>query len=279
MQTQPNKQTSEFKAFGARSVTTVVESPAKKLGAAALGIWDYLAGLFGLLYATLITALAMRRRGLRVWTQVFVNQVRFTGVNALWPVTFASLAIGAMILIQGILYLPPDITVPISVMILVREVAPVLTALILIGRSGTAIAIEIGNMKLNQELDALRSMGIPLEHVVALPRVLGMVVSFCALFVYSAIASVVGGYLVARAAAVAPVTFTLESLLAALTVGHFTIAMLKVLCFGLIVGLTSIEHGLSVQYSVREIPIVTTRAVVRSMLMCIVVNSFIAIYM
>lgn len=271
--------TSEFRAFGQKSVSAVVESPAKKLGAAVLGIWDYLAGLFALLYGTLATAAIRRARGFRVVSSVLVNQVRFTGMNAFVPVTFASLAIGAMILIQGILYLPPDITVPISVMILVREVAPVLTALILIGRSGTAIAIELGNMKLNHELDALESMGIPLAHVVVLPRVLGMVVSFLALFVYAAIASVVGGYYVAYAASVAPVTFTVHDLIAAVTVGQVATATLKVVCFGLIIALTSVQHGLAVQFSVREIPIVTTRAVVRSMIVCIVVNSFIAIYL
>jgi phospholipid/cholesterol/gamma-HCH transport system permease protein len=275
----PNKMTSEFRSFGQKSVSAVVESPAKKLGAVILGTWDYLAGLLGLLYGVAATALSMRSRGLRVVMGVLVNQIRFTGVHALVPVTFASLAIGAMILIQGILYLPPDITVSISVMILVREVAPVLTALILIGRSGTAIAIEIGNMKLSQELDALRTMGMPVEHVVSLPRVVGMLLSFLALFIYAAIASTVGGYFVARAASVVPVNFTLQSLLGAVTVGQFATAMLKVVCFSLIIAATSIQHGLSVQFSVREIPIVTTRAVVRSMLLCIAVNTFIAIYM
>src|SRR5712692_10421427 len=96
----PPKMTSEFRAFGQRSVAAV-ESPAKKLGATVLGIWDYLAGLFALLYAVLATAAVLRGRGLRVITGVLVNQVRFTGIHALVPVTFASLAIGAMILIQG----------------------------------------------------------------------------------------------------------------------------------------------------------------------------------
>jgi phospholipid/cholesterol/gamma-HCH transport system permease protein len=250
------KLTSEFRAFGQKSVSTVVESPARFVGARAIAVFGYLVGLCALLYSTLRTTLALRGRGFRVVSGVIVNQIRFTGVHAFVPVTFASLAIGAMILIQGILFLPPDITVPISVMILVREVAPVLTALILIGRSGTAIAIELGNMKLNQELAALASMGIPVEHVVVFPRLAGMVVSFAALCVYSALAAVVGGYLAARAAT----------------------AMLKVVCFGFIVALTSVQHGFAVQQSVREIPIVTTRAVVRSMMLCIVINSFISIY-
>lgn len=270
--------TSEFRAFGQKSVSTVVESPARSLGARAIGLVSYLAGMLGLLYATLATALALRGRGFRVVSGVIVNQIRFTGVHALGPVTFASLAIGAMILIQGILYLPPDITVPISVMILVREVAPALTALILIGRSGTAITIELGNMKLNQELAALESMGIPIEHLVVFPRLVGMVLSFLALCVYSALAAVVGGYFVARAAAVAPVTFTLGSLVEAVTVAELATALVKVACFGVVVALTSVQHGFAVKQSVREIPIVTTRAVVRSMMVCIVINSFISIY-
>jgi phospholipid/cholesterol/gamma-HCH transport system permease protein len=271
------RMTSEFRAFGQRSMS-MVESPLRKLGRTAIGIWDYLAGLLGLLYGTIVTALVLRGRGLRVVSGVLVNQIRFTGVHAIVPVTFASLAIGAMILIQGILYLPADITVPISVMILVREVAPVLTALILIGRSGTAIAIEIGNMKLNNELDALTTMGIPLEHLVALPRVLGMVLSFFALMIYSAVAAVVGGFAVAKAAAVAPVTFSLAELVQSVTVGQMAIACVKVFCFGLIISLTSIQHGISVEFSVREVPIVTTRAVVRAMILCIVVNSLISVY-
>jgi len=232
-----------------------------------------------LLYRTFHAMTRLRFRGFAVVGRVLLNQVRFTGVHALGPVSVAALAIGGLVLMQLVTYLPADVGVPIATVILVKEVVPLLTALILIGRSGTAISIEIGNMKLNEELAAIMKMGVPIEHFVFAPRLLGMLFSFLALAVYANVAAVVGGYFLARAASVAPITFSLYDLLQGVTVDDALVAILKVVVFSLVIAITSIQYGLRVRRSVREIPIVTTTAVVRSMIACLILNTFISVYL
>lgn len=219
-----------------------------------------------------------RFRGFRVVGRVLLNQVRFTGVHALGPVCIASLAIGCLVMIEASIYLPADYVVRVTTAIVLKEIVPLLTALILIARSGTAITIEIGNMKLGEELAAILKQGIPLEHLVYAPRLVGMVVSFGGLVVFANLAALVGGYYLARAANVAPVAFSLDELLAGASVGDFAMSLAKALLFGAIIAVTSIQGALGVQRSVREIPIATTQSVVRSMIACLLLNTFISAY-
>jgi len=233
-----------------------------------------------LLYTTLMTAFRLRLTGWRVTLRVLLNQIRFTGVHALGPVSIASLAIGGLVIMQAANFLEGFVpSVPrVACAIIVKEIVPLLTALILIGRSGTAISIEIGNMKLNEELAAILKMGIPIEHLVFGPRLFGMVISFLDLAVYANIAAVLGGYYLARLVHVSPIMFDLAQLLNGVQVADVSIAGLKVFVFGIVIALTSIQYGLKVRRSVREIPIVTTAAVVRSMISCLIINTFISAY-
>jgi phospholipid/cholesterol/gamma-HCH transport system permease protein len=255
-----------------------VQNPATILGRRATTWILSLVEFLGLLYATLATIPKLRFTGMRVVSRVFLNQIRFTGVHALGPVTLASLAIGGLVLLQAATYLPADYVVRVAMVIVVKEIVPLLTALILIGRSGTAIAIEIAHMKLGEELAAIVEMGIAVEHLVYLPRLLGMVVSFLGLAVYANVAAVLGGYYLARSTGVVPITFNLVELLDGIEVADAANAALKVSVFAVIIALTSIQYGLRASRSVREVPIVTTGAVVRSMIACLILNSFISVY-
>lgn len=231
-----------------------------------------------LLYTTSKAIVKLRFQGFRVIGHIIVNQLRFTGVHAIGPVSVASLAIGGLVMIQGSTYVPADYVLRVTTAILVKEVVPLLTALILIGRSGTAISIEIGNMKLNEEIAAIKKMGIPIEHLVFAPRLIGMVVSFLALVIYADFSALVGGFYLARWANVTPISFRLDELLAGVQMSDFFSASFKVLLFGVVIAVTSIQYGLRVRRSVREVPIVTTTAVVRSMIACLILNTFISTF-
>jgi phospholipid/cholesterol/gamma-HCH transport system permease protein len=254
-------------------------NPITTIGASVREWFSNIVEFLGIFYATVFAALKMRTRGARVVGRVLLNQIRFTGVHALVPVMIASLAIGGLVIMQAANFLEGFVNVPrVACAILVKEIIPLLTALILIGRSGTAIAIEIGNMKLNEELAAILKMGIPIEHLVFLPRLLGMVLSFGGLAVFANIAAILGGYYLAKFVGVVPITFNLIELVNGVQVGDVVSAALKVFIFGVIIALTSIQYGLRVKRSVREVPIVTTGAVVRSMIACLILNTFISAY-
>lgn len=253
-------------------------NPAAAIGRRANEFLANLAQFLALFYATVMAVLRLRFKGGKVVFRVLLNQVRFTGAHALVPVSIASLAIGGLVIMQASTYLPADIVVGVVPPIILREIVPLLTALILIGRSGTAIAIEIANMKLNEELAAIMKMGIPIEHFVFFPRLAGMVVSFIVLVIYADIAALFGGFYLARLTGVTPIQFNFPELLNGIQAGDIGIAALKVVIFGIVIALTSIQYGLRVTQSVREVPIVTTTAVVRSMIACLLINTFVSVY-
>jgi phospholipid/cholesterol/gamma-HCH transport system permease protein len=116
-------------------------------------IWavDYLRSLYDLLDLGLKTFALDRRSGMRVVYRISVDQSYFTGVQAFWFIAFFGLVCGLSlsVLIQG------PLLVTFLVKGVVREIAPLLTSFVVLGRSGTAIAVEIGNMKVGRELELL----------------------------------------------------------------------------------------------------------------------------
>ncbi|HTP58659.1 MAG TPA: ABC transporter permease, partial [Spirochaetia bacterium] len=146
----------------------------------ALGKWagrkardySYALGFFFLVLRE--TVLFVRRR--QVAFRVLVLQILFTGVEALSVVSLIALSIGAVIIIEGGTILPrfgqTSLMYSILIVVITRELGPILTAFIIIARSGTAIATELGNMVVSHEVEAYVSVGInPISYLVV-PRVL-----------------------------------------------------------------------------------------------------------
>jgi phospholipid/cholesterol/gamma-HCH transport system permease protein len=158
------------------------------------------------------------------------------------------------------------------VLVLVREVGPLLTALVVIARSGTAVSTEVGNMRANREIEALESMGInPLSFIV-FPRILGGVISVLCLAFYFIVIAVFGGFIIARFINDIPFSFYTESVLRAFAKEDVFIFILKNSFSGMIIFVVSCYQGLSVQKSPHEVPQVTTQAVVKSIIYVTVFN-------
>jgi phospholipid/cholesterol/gamma-HCH transport system permease protein len=250
---------------------------ANNVGKNALHFVEFFRDLSVLLYGAGKSAFLARSRGFAVVYNILLAQIRFTGAQGVALSAFAALAVGTLIQIEAVTYIPSSDVVPhLVALIIIKDLAPLLTAIIIIGRSGTAIAVELANMKLNGEIDALVSMGLPLEHVVVLPRVLGAIASFVGMAVASAAAALVGGFLVSKL--VLHVPFTLVTLVQNVHFGYAAVGMLKAVLMGAAIPLICIREGFSVTVSAREVPQAATRAVVRSMTFCMVLNSFLSIY-
>jgi len=237
----------------------------------------YLSESLALFARAIGLAISMRGHGFRVIRRILLMQLFFTGTQAVLPVTIASIAVGTLVVSQATEYLPGDYVVGVTAVILVREVLPLLTAFLIIGRSGTAITVEIGSMKLNDELAALRMMGIPFEHFVLLPRLVGMVISFQLLMGYAYVAALAGGYYVWFGISESAASFPLLDLLEAVDFADLVLSVVKVTLFGVVVAITSVQHGLMVQHSRRELPIYTSRALVRSTLLCAIINTIVSV--
>jgi phospholipid/cholesterol/gamma-HCH transport system permease protein len=251
-------------------------APIVWLGSRAIAGLGTVAEVLGLLYgAAIATPFLVRGRGARVLWQVTLEQLRYTGVQAIPIIGLVSLALGTLILTQANAYVPAEYVPTVAATILVREVIPLVVAMVLIGRSATAISVELASMRLSGQIHALRAMGMAIEHVIVLPRLIAGVVSAVCLAVLGLTIALVAGYGVARM--IAPMPFPIGTVLAAVQLDDAALALVKVLLFGAGVALVAIREGLAVRVSAAEIPRAATRAPVRGVGLCVVLNSLLSL--
>ena len=161
---------------------------------------------------------------------------------------------------------------------LVREMAPVVTAVVVTARAGSAIAAEIGSMKVSEQIDALRSLAIgPVEYLVA-PRILAGLVVFPMLTAFANVAGLVGGYFVAVASRVSGGSFE-QSLAQMVTGRDITMGLIKAAVFGLVVTLVCCQQGLRTTGGATGVGRSTTNAVVISIVVIYMVNFLLATLM
>jgi len=206
---------------------------------------------------------------------VMLTQVMFTGVQALSLVSIIGLLIGASIIIQTNMMVPADgeLIGRVLVAVVLRELAPLITAIVVAGRSGTAIATELGNMKVNSEVLALSSLGVdPLRYVV-LPRMVGCIVSVVALMIYFSIVSLSAAFALGILSSGASLSSFQQGVAGSVMPHDLVLFFAKGLGLGTIVGWLSCHFGLEVKSSPTEVPQQASRAVVMSLLGCVVYNT------
>lgn len=246
------------------------------LGKRLLNIIEYTANIFLMIYLSFRAAFFDQAQGLRSVFTVVSAQIYFTGFQALPLITVMALASGSVVIMQSSAQLSllggADMIGNLMVLIVVREIGPLLTALIVIARSGTAVASEIGNMKVNREIEALESMGInPLSYIV-FPRLLGGVVSvLCLAFYFTAIA-LLGGFFLTKFISGMSVEFYTDSLATAFAAEDVYLFILKNTFSGLIIFIICSYQGLLVAQGPHEVPQVTTKAVVNCVIYVISFN-------
>ena len=227
--------------------------------------------LFGSLWSTRTAGRAAAAEVKRIT----LTQVFFTGFHGLPFVTAAALVIGATMMIQIAVAapgLPGEIVGQILVAVLLRELAPLVTAIIVASRSGTAIATELGNMQAGMELHGLASLGIdPLRYVV-FPRITAVVVSVLVLTVYFSVLAIAGTIAIAIILGSPSISAVRSGLGAALQFEDFGLYAAKGVGCGVIVGWLCCFFGLQVRSSPTEVPLNSARAVIRSVLSCVVFN-------
>jgi len=245
------------------------------IGRGAMGAGSYLARLSSLGWRTGVAAFA--GTGGPVIRRQIMLQLVYTGVQALVPLTVAAIAIGLLVFSFSLEHLPVELVQSVASTVIVLEVIPLLLIFLIIGRSGTAITIDVASMKLNDELQALQVMGIDPVRYVALPRVMGVTLAFVVLQVYGQLAAIFGGYWGALVLDLELPAYPIEDLLAGIAYSDVLLSTCKMLLFGPVVALTAVLHGASVKRSRREIPIVTSQAVVRSLLFCFLLNTAVSL--
>lgn len=239
------------------------------IGRATLVRTKEVSAVWSIIIHTLSLAFAGVKRGRRVTVDVFLRQVYFTGYEAVPIISWIALIIGFVVVAQALSILPglggESLVGKILVWVVIREAGPVFAAVIVIARSGTAIAAELGSMKIGRELTALELMGIDPMHYLVAPRIIGTAVSVMVLTFAFEVVSILGGFMLAGFGGSVTFYAYSASLLESMGIIDIAVSLLKSAVFGLIIGAVCSYQGLLVRRSITQIPQVTTRAVMRSL--------------
>ncbi|MBI2950174.1 MAG: ABC transporter permease [Verrucomicrobia bacterium] len=212
-------------------------------------------------------------------------QIHRAGVRLLPIVSFVALALGLVVIGQTVALLSrvgaTTYAGTIMVTVVVRELGPLITALLVLARIGTAIVIELGTARALGEVEALEALGIDPIHYLVMPRVVGLALGIFSLTVYLILMTLVGGYLFAFLQDVPLMPGDYFSQLAtALRWEDFVLLALKTCAFGAIIAVVTCYHGLARPLRIQEVAEATTRAVVESLVACTVLDAlFIIVYL
>lgn len=160
---------------------------------------------------------------------------------------------------------------------LIRELGPVLAAILIAGRSGSAITAQIGVMRVTEELDAMRVMGIARGFRLVMPRALALAVVMPLISVWTTIAALLGGMLAANVSMGISPSYFINSLPAAVEVANLTLATAKSVVFGLLIALVGCHYGLRVKPNTESLGQGTTASVVTSITVVILVDALFAV--
>lgn len=233
-----------------------------------------LVGFFGL--TVVATLRALRRPGRIRFVSLIANMER-TGVSALPIVGLLSFLIGVVFAYQGadqLRWFGAQIyTVNLLGVAFLRELGVLLAAIIIAGRSGSAFTAEIGTMQVNEEIDALRTLGLDPIEVLVLPRMFALTLTLPLLAFYANVMGLIGGALMCRATLGIPLAVFLEQLRGAITGWTFWLGILKAPFFAICIGLIGCCEGLRVERSAASVGRRTTRSVVESIFLVIVIDA------
>ncbi|MEM9682802.1 MAG: MlaE family lipid ABC transporter permease subunit [Pseudomonadota bacterium] len=210
-----------------------------------------------------------------------VNQVEQTGLNAVPIVCLLSFLIGIVIAYVGADQLrrfgAEIFTVNLLGVIMLREIGVLLTAIMIAGRSGSAFTAQIGTMQVNEEIDAMRTLGLDPMHVLVLPRINGLLISLPILSFLSIVAGLFGGAVMATM--VLDVTFLqfMQQLQSVVTMNHFLVGMVKAPVFAFIIAIVGCYEGLRVSGSAESVGRMTTKSVVTSIFLVIIADAIFSI--
>jgi len=253
---------------------------AEEVGQAVVGFWEDTRSLIGFI-GELVSALgraAMHPKSVR-WRDV-VRVAETAGVNALPIIVLVSFLMGVIMAFQGAISLRrfgADIFVANLVgLAMLRELGPLMTAIILAGRSGSAFAAELGTMTVREEIDALKTMGLDPVRFLVVTRVIAAVVMTPLLTVFADLLGLIGGAVVMRSFGIPLVTFY-HQVQYQVTYGSFVGGLVKSFVFGILVAAIGCLRGLQTTTGASAVGESTTRAVVSGIVLIVITDGIFSV--
>jgi phospholipid/cholesterol/gamma-HCH transport system permease protein len=239
----------------------------------------FLGGIFALIVHSFVEYFR-DKRGRKLVNRILTLQIYFTANHGLKIIGIVALALGAVTVLQAFTQLArlgaQDLVGPILNIVIVRELGPIITAFIVIARSGTAIAAEIATMNINNEMDAIEMAGIDTLKMIIFPRIAGMIISFVILTIYFNAIGLIGGFIVGNL--ISGITFDMfmTYVMNSITFADIASGLLKAVIFGMFIPAISIYYGFQAIVPT-QVPQVTTKAVVSSIFALFILNVFITV--
>ena len=255
--------------------------PLQRLGERLLGLLGHARGMLRLLGQLLLDiGRLIRHPGQGPWRDLSGHLYSF-GATALPITALVGFLIGvvlAYLISQQLRQFGADaFIVNILGISLIRELGPVLAAILIAGRSGSAITAQIGVMRVTEELDAMRVMGIARGFRLVMPRALALALVMPLISVWTTVAALLGGMLAANVAMDVTPSFFINALPAAVKVSNLALATAKSVVFGLLIALVGCHYGLRVKPNTESLGQGTTASVVTSITVVILVDALFAV--
>ena len=236
----------------------------------------------GFLGAMLISFGALIRHPHRFRGKALVHQMELVGVTSLGIIGLMSFLVGIVIAQQGAIQLrefgAEIYTINLTGRLSLRELGILMTAIMVAGRSGSAFAAQIGTMKLTEEVDAMRTIGVSPMEVLVVPRVLAAMLMMPLLGFYSALCSIVGGAFISTFELGIPFITFLTRIQEVVPLYDLWVALIKGPVFGLIIAIAGCYQGMQVKSNSEEVGLRTTQAVVTAIFTVIVLDAFFAVF-
>lgn len=264
-----------------RSTLPTSKPLVSRLGKLVLDFFDHLMGFIALVGQFMFDLMRLVRQPLQgPWKEISAN-IYHAGFRALGVTALVGSLIGVVfsyLSVQQLRSFGVDaLVVNILGLSIIRELGPVLAAILVAGRSGSAITAQLGVMRVTEELDAMRVMGIPHGFRLVLPKVLALAVAMPLLVVWTDIMALAGGIISAKYSMGLAPEYFLHTLPSAVPVANYWIGLFKSVIFGILIAFVACHFGLRILPDTESLARGTTTSVVTAITVVIMADALFAL--
>ena len=258
-----------------------MSSLVQAIGRRTINSVNHLLDLFAFTNRIAGILLTRHKTGRRIVLRFTSEQIYFTAIEALPIVVFIALITGSLIIMQLTRHFGTVegryVLGELIVILVVRELGPLFTALTVIMRSAVAVTVETSYMSVLGELDAIEMQGIDPLHILCVPRLIGITVAvFCLFFIFDMVA-ILGGYAIAWTVTGVQTENFLDEISKAISGIDITVGIVKAIFFGFTITVTCLYRGFRPKKAITEIPQETSKAAIECLLYCLFIDVIISV--